>query len=55
MSDFSLTPSAEADIKEIVDHIRKERPLTAVKVARRLRKVMKELAAMPGLGHLRRD
>lgn len=56
MGRFVFTPAARADLAEIVKYIRDQgSPDAAKRVGKELRRAMRELADMPGMGHLRND
>lgn len=55
MSRYVLTPEAKSDLEEISDFISQDSPRAARRVLSELRKAMRRLAKMPGMGHLRED
>jgi antitoxin ParD1/3/4/toxin ParE1/3/4 len=55
VSRFFLTRDASEDLRDIVDFIRKDSPDAARRVSQKLKEEMRNLARMPGMGHLRRD
>jgi plasmid stabilization system protein ParE len=56
MGRFALTPAARADLVEIAKFIRQQgSPDAAKRVGTELRRAMRQLADMPGMGHIRDD
>jgi len=55
ISEFVFTPTAEADLTEIITFIAQESPDAAGAVRRKLWAAFSQLAAMPGMGHFRED
>lgn len=55
MKRFVLTPAAKADLIDISDYIKYDSPTTARRVVAEIRKAMRHLAEMPGIGHIRED
>ena len=56
MGRFAVTPAAKADLTEIAKYIRERgSPEAAKRVGEELRRTMRRLADMPGMGHLRKD
>ena len=56
MGRFAVTPAAKADLLEIAKYIRERGSLDAAKrVGGELRRAMRNLADMPGMGHARND
>jgi len=52
---YLLTAPAAADIDEILDYIAAQSIQNAVLVARRFEKAFEQLAALPSLGHPRKE
>jgi plasmid stabilization system protein ParE len=56
MGRFALTPAAKADLAEIAKYIRERGSRDAAKrVGDEIRRAMRRLADMPGMGHVRND
>lgn len=55
MKRYEITGPAQADMREILDYLRRQSPQTEELVARRLEAAMRRLARFPGLGHRRED
>jgi plasmid stabilization system protein ParE len=55
MAQYSLTDSAKADVREIVNYIRQRNPGAGTRVRSELRAAMRKLADFPGMGHARAD
>jgi plasmid stabilization system protein ParE len=52
---YRLTPRAQIDLTEIIEHIAEHSPQNAIKVFDELHEAMRKLARMPGMGHRRED
>ena len=55
MNQFVLTPSAEDDIREILDYIERDNPSAVTRVHDGLLDGMRLIAERPGIGHIRTD
>lgn len=55
MSDFVLTPAAQADVLRIIDFLEGDNPGAILKVVDALDEAMQLLADNPMIGHIRRD
>ena len=55
MSDFVLTPAAQADVLRIIDFLEGDNPSAILKVVDALDEAMQLLAGNPMIGHMRRD
>ncbi len=55
MGRFALTDEAKTDLRDIKDYIAGDSITQARKVIREIRAMMKLLADMPGIGHVRDD
>jgi plasmid stabilization system protein ParE len=56
MGRFVLTPAAKSDLIEIANYIREQgSPDAAMRVGNELRRAMRALSDMPGMGHVRND
>jgi plasmid stabilization system protein ParE len=55
MSDFVLTPAAQADVLRIIDFLQGDNPSAILKVVDALDDAMQLLAENPMIGHIRRD
>ncbi len=55
MSDFVLTPAAQADVLRIIDFLEGDNPSAILKVVDALDDAMQLLAENPMIGHIRRD
>jgi plasmid stabilization system protein ParE len=52
---YVLSPAATADIEQIEAFLDEHAPHATDTVLARIRAAMRRIAAMPGIGHLRRD
>lgn len=52
---FRMTPAAKADLIDIFEEIRYDRPMAAERVLAELRAAMRRLAQSPGMGHVREE
>lgn len=55
MKKFVLAPAAAADVEQIAAFLDEHAPHATEHVLRGLRDAMRRVAAMPGVGHLRKD
>ncbi len=55
MSRYVLTPAAKADLVDIFEYIRYDKPMAARRVLAKIRDAMRRLAETPGMGHVRED
>ncbi len=55
MSDFVLTPAAQADVLRIIDFLEGDNPSAILKVVDAFDDAMQLLAENPMIGHIRRD
>ena len=55
MGRYRLSHQAETDLREIIQHVAKERPSAAVRVSEALKQAFRTLAANSELGVLRED
>jgi antitoxin ParD1/3/4/toxin ParE1/3/4 len=56
MKQFELTPEAQRDLEQIAGYIASEASAQmAAKVIANIRREIRKLAAMPGMGHFRED
>ncbi len=55
MSPCQFSPEADADLVEIITYIAADNPAAARKLAGDIREACAKLAAMPTLGHRRKD
>ena len=55
MSDFALTPAAQADVLRIIDFLEGDNPAAILKVVDTLDNAKQLLAENPMVGHIRRD
>ena len=55
MKCYHLTPAAKADLVDIYEHIRDDKPMAARRVLTKIRGGMRRLAQSPGIGHVREE
>ena len=55
MPRYLITPSAKADVREIIAYLRERSPQAAVHVRNELKVAMRKLAMFPWIGHRRAD
>jgi plasmid stabilization system protein ParE len=55
VSDFVLTPAAQADVSRIIDFLEGDNPGAILKVVDALDEAMQLLAENPMIGHIQRD
>ncbi len=55
MSRYVLTPSAKADLVDIFEYIRFDKPKAAKRVIDKIREAIRRLARTPNIGHVRED
>lgn len=55
MARYVLTNAARADLSEIADFIRQDSPAAAKRVVKSFENAFRELARVPGMGHVRED
>lgn len=55
MTPYRLTPAAEQDLADLIEHVARGSPRNALKVFDRIHAAARRLAGFPGLGHARED
>jgi antitoxin ParD1/3/4/toxin ParE1/3/4 len=52
---YLVAPSAQVDVREIVDYVADRSPQNAIKVVQRLYDEFDRIADLPGIGHTREE